>query len=487
MTRIADKLIIALLGLGLGLPLLAATEVGEVAYSRGVLTGQIDGEAPRLIARGVPLHNGETLNTGSKGFAIIELEDGTRMTLRPNTTFKIEEVSQQRGSENALMSLIRGGLRAITGSISKRNPNVFRINTSVATIGIRGTEFDARLCESTECQAEEDASGRQGERESRVIGRVALLNGRASAQEDGRQGRELSVGAAIYERDQVQTAPGSFTVIAFNDKSRVTLSPESAFRIEEHEFSAERPEDNNSFMSFLRGGMRLVSGVIGQLNPQAVRVATPTVTIGIRGTGFDLVCQGACVDENAALRNPAKQTLIGQFLDLFVRPVYAQGAVSGMYAKARRGSILLQSRGSTALLPTGRTAFIRNDSSRPQVVADIPPLLRSFQGAPRPDSVDVPADFFSEVAPAAIDPGLYVRVDNGDVAVQGVDGKVVNIGAGEALRAAADTTVRLGIVPAFQKFDRFPKPSRLNSRSEKLMDLLGEQGAETETLECTYR
>jgi hypothetical protein len=485
-TRLTDKLLFTLFALGLSLPAPAATEVGEVAYSRGVLTGQIDGEPPRLIARGVALHNGETLNTGSKGFAIIELEDGTRMTLRPNTTFKIEEVSQERGSENALLSLIRGGLRAITGAISKRNPNAFRINTSVATIGIRGTEFDARLCATTECQAEEDASGRQGERDSRVIGRIALLNGRASAQEDGRPGRELSVGAAVYERDQIQTAERSFTVIAFNDKTRVTLSPQSAFRIEEHEYTPEQPGDNNSFMRFLRGGMRLVSGLIGQLNPQAVRVGTPTVTIGIRGTGFDLVCQGACVDENA-LRDPVGETLIGQFLNLFVRPVYAQAATSGMYAKAWQGSILLHLDGGSALLPTGRTAFVRNSSSRPRVVADIPPLLRNFQGAPRPDRVDVPAEFFSEVEPAAIEPGLYVRVDSGDVAVQGFDGKVVHIGAGEALHAGLDRTERLGIVPAFQKFDRFPKPSRLNNRSETMMDLLGERGAETEALECTVR
>ena len=49
------------------------------------------------------------------------------------------------------------------------------------------------------------------------------------------------------------------------------------------------------------------------------------------------------------------------------------------------------------------------------------------------------------------------------------------------------TTVRLGFVPAFQKFDRFPKPSKFTTRSQKLLDLIGEQGAEKETLECTYR
>ena len=118
MIRIADKLLIVLLGLGLGWPALAATEIGEVAYSRGVLTGQVDGQQPRLIGKGVALYNGETLNTGSKGFAIIELEDGTRMTLRPNTTFKIEDVSQERGSENAL-SLCRS-IASISGVFTAR-------------------------------------------------------------------------------------------------------------------------------------------------------------------------------------------------------------------------------------------------------------------------------------------------------------------------------------------------------------------------------
>ena len=71
---------------------LAAEEVGTVAFSRGVLTGQVDGEPPRLIGKGVPLHNGETLNTGSRAFALITLDDGSKMTLRPNTTIKIENI-----------------------------------------------------------------------------------------------------------------------------------------------------------------------------------------------------------------------------------------------------------------------------------------------------------------------------------------------------------------------------------------------------------
>jgi hypothetical protein len=200
---------------------LAAAEIGTVAYSRGVLTGQVDGEQPRLIAKGVPLHNGETLNTGSRAFALIKLDDGTRMTLRPNTTLKIEDLNTKKGSENALLSLIRGGLRAVTGFIGKARPNAFRINTTVATIGIRGTEFDARLCEDNECQLEEEATGETAKRESRVVGRIALIRGKASAAVDGQESRVLSSGAAVYERDQIQTGIKSFEIGRASCRERV--------------------------------------------------------------------------------------------------------------------------------------------------------------------------------------------------------------------------------------------------------------------------
>jgi hypothetical protein len=472
--------------MGLGCAVQAAVEVGEVTYSHGLLTGQIDGEDPRIIGKGVALHNGETLNTGDRAFAVIELDDGTRMTLRPNTTFKIEDVDLRQGNENALLSLIRGGLRALTGAISKARANVFRINTTVATIGIRGTEFDLRLCESDECQAEEDAAGQAATRESRVVARVALLRGSVSAREDGRQSRVLGVGAAVYERDQIETGRGSFAVIAFNDQSRVTLSPDSAMRIEEHEFKPQQPDENNAFMRFLRGGMRLVTGLVGQLNPRSFRVGTPTATIGIRGTGFDLVCQGACVDENALL-DPAGDTLIARLFNLLLRPAYAQTPPSGMYAKAWQGSILLYLSGETRLLQNGRSAFLRNNFSTPQPVADIPPQLRNFQGAPRPDRIDVPADFFKEVGATEIEPGLYVKVDDGDVSVQGADGNTLHVGAGETVRAGRLAAVRLAFVPAFQKLEVYPSPAQVTRRMQMRMDLFGAEGADEEAMECTVR
>jgi len=468
----------------------AAEEVGKVAYSRGVLTGQVDGQQPRIIARGVPLHNGETINTGSRGFALITLDDGSRMTLRPNTTFKIDNLNTKKGSENALFSLVRGGLRALTGLISKASPDAFRINTSVATIGIRGTEFDARLCEDLECQQEEQDSGKSAARESRVVGRIALLRGKASAAVDGEEARVLSNGAAVYERDQIQTGIKSFAVVAFNDETRATLSPQTSIRIEEHEFKPDQADENNSFLSFLQGGLRMVTGAIGRLNSKAFRVSTPTATIGIRGTGFDLVCEGACVSTNAAA-DPAADSLLGKFLQLLIKPAYALGDGNGMYAKVWSGSIELQlgGQGSNKLmvLTNGRTAYLRNNFSKPLLVTDIPARLRAMGGAPRPDRVPMPEDAFSEVDPGSIEPGLYVNVRKGDVAVKGKDGKTINIGAGEAVLAGFVRAERLSFVPAFQKYDKIPNPARITVQAEKLLDLFGAEGVDKEGMECTVQ
>jgi hypothetical protein len=462
---------------------MAATEVGEVVYSRGVLTGQVGNDAPQILGKGWPLHNGETLNTGASGFAVIKIEDGSRMTLRPNTTFKIEDVNTSKGNESAFMSLIRGGFRAITGFISKSRPNAFRVNTRVATIGIRGTEFDARLCEGSECDEENRALNKTSENESRVIGRIALIQGKASALGGDHKSRPLTTGAAVYQLDQIQTGIKSFAVIAFNDKSRVTMSPATVFKIEEHHYKPEAPAENNAFLRFIRGGLRLITGAIGRLNQKSYRVGTPTATIGIRGTGFDLACEGDCV-ENAALRDPVSDTVVSQLLQYFLKPAYALSG-NGMYARVWSGAIEFQFEGGSMLLENGKAAFLKNGFSKPVVIPDFPVHLRSMGNAPRPDRVTIKDGLFSGVDSQDIKPGLYVNVRDGDVEVKGANGQVVNLGRGEAgLAGLNGKPVRLNFVPSFQKFDKIPEPSKLSPKMQKMIKLFGVDGSEKQEFEC---
>ena len=45
------------------------------------------------------------------------------MSVRPNSSFSVEEYAHGAGKESAIMRLFRGGIRAVTGLISKRNPD----------------------------------------------------------------------------------------------------------------------------------------------------------------------------------------------------------------------------------------------------------------------------------------------------------------------------------------------------------------------------
>jgi len=50
-------------------------------------------------------------------------------------------------NDSFLYSLVRGGLRAVTGLVGKRgDPEAYKLGTETATIGIRGTSFGADDC-----------------------------------------------------------------------------------------------------------------------------------------------------------------------------------------------------------------------------------------------------------------------------------------------------------------------------------------------------
>ncbi|MEM7196627.1 MAG: FecR family protein, partial [Pseudomonadota bacterium] len=89
-----------------------------------------------------------------KSFIVIKMEDNTKITLRPESSMVISEFQDDKDNESAELSLLKGGLRTVTGLIGKNKPDAVKLKTKVATIGIRGTDFIARLC-GGDCLEEE--------------------------------------------------------------------------------------------------------------------------------------------------------------------------------------------------------------------------------------------------------------------------------------------------------------------------------------------
>src|SRR5512140_2070756 len=99
----------------------------------------------RALVKGAEINEGDKIVTAAGASAQLKMVDGGFIAVRPNTnmTFDTYHYSgKQDGSENAVVSLLQGGFRTITGLIGHTNKQNYLIKTETATIGIRGTDHE---------------------------------------------------------------------------------------------------------------------------------------------------------------------------------------------------------------------------------------------------------------------------------------------------------------------------------------------------------
>lgn len=124
------------------------------------------GEERTILTRGSAIKEGDVVTTEKGSYAQIKFSDGAVMTLKPSTQIAIKEhrfSEQDPDKDSSTFSLLKGGLRTVSGLIGKRgNRDAYKLNTATATIGIRGTVFDVDDCVSSTCQKGEKAELEEG-------------------------------------------------------------------------------------------------------------------------------------------------------------------------------------------------------------------------------------------------------------------------------------------------------------------------------------
>ena len=413
----------------------AAQTIGEVEFARGVGFAQSDGQGPRTLGKGLPLRQGDRVTTAEGASAIVRLQDGTRMTVRPNSEMVIQQYkfSESAPDNSMVMQLLRGGFRAITGLISKNSPDAAKVVTRTATLGIRGTDFDARIC-AAECKTEstniaEKANTNNVQASAKLVSALGEIN----AVDSAGVRRRVVPGGSVYPGDVVETGSSASAVLAFRDDSRLTLGPITRFRVDSFVFDANNPKDGRFLVSLLRGSLRALTGLIGKANTRNVGFATPTATVGIRGTGLDLDC--------------------------------ASDAGCSLFTWL--GSIEVTQNGQSALqvLQAGQGLFVGPNSIRPLNGSTLLDL-------PRPDGVAVDTkQLFSADSVDDGQEGLFVFVRDGHIEVA-TGRQTLHLGRGETGFAGVDgSTLRPLLTPLFLEFDRTPMP---NSKNPMLSTVLGE-------------
>ena len=271
--------------MALGQPIYASVpaEVGSAQMIRGTVTAQLQEQDARTLEKTSPIFETDMIKTGAKSFAVIKLKDGTRITVRPDSELGIKKYKFEEGKEEAEFELVKGGMRALTGLMGKSSPDATKVKTAYATMGIRGTSFDVRLCDA-DCVAEQQQKSGTRELTSLVVGRAVNLNGTVKVVDADGESRIISEGGPVYTGDRVIAEKGASTLLVFRDDTRLALMSGSELVLNDYAFETE--QGNKFDARLIRGDVQVKSGKIADSGPDAFSVQTKTSKIGPEGTTF---------------------------------------------------------------------------------------------------------------------------------------------------------------------------------------------------------
>lgn len=188
-------------------------------------------------------------------------------------------------------------------------------------------------------------------------------------------------GLEVRAGDIVRTAPSSSAQLWLKDGGMIAVRERSEFRLDSYNYNKDGNAANQTQVATLvKGGARILTGAIAKSNPGGIQVNTRVATIGIRGTGFDLIdCIDQCIENDGSI---AKEGLYGA--------VY-EGAL--IISNDRGRDDLLKS--EIFYVATRESAVLRLPT-QPSFLAE-PPVVdgtgKSTEGTEPPNvAADVPSD-----------------------------------------------------------------------------------------------
>ena len=120
--------------------------IGNIMALKGTAKIQKKNNSMIAATSGMQIEQGDKIITENKTRAQIILKDDTIITIGENSTFQFDNFFFDGTKKSTVsMSTSRGFFRSVTGKIGKLAPERFKVKTSSATIGIRGTDFSVRL------------------------------------------------------------------------------------------------------------------------------------------------------------------------------------------------------------------------------------------------------------------------------------------------------------------------------------------------------
>lgn len=124
------------------------------------------------------------------------------------------------------------------------------------------------------------------------IGTVSDTKGTACSIERAKQTLPGNKGASIESMDTYVTG-GCVSNITFKDDTKVKITENSRLMIDDFVFDPKKSDAGKLALKVGMGTVRYASGQIAKNNPQKVDIKTPTASIAVRGTDFNMTVDEA--------------------------------------------------------------------------------------------------------------------------------------------------------------------------------------------------
>jgi hypothetical protein len=141
----------------------AAADVGRVLLAAGDATAVRGNQTVRLTF-GTTIQDKDVLRTGAASNLQVRFVDESIVSMKESSELRIDEFQfsgTEDGSERAFFRLLKGGLRTVTGLIGRANHKNYQMSTTTASIGIRGTDYSATLCQG-DCRNSDGTLAKDG-------------------------------------------------------------------------------------------------------------------------------------------------------------------------------------------------------------------------------------------------------------------------------------------------------------------------------------
>lgn len=135
--------------LGLSAPSVAAAQAGDAAVGRvSLMIGEarvvrLDGSR-EVLRRGAAIQVGDRIETTANGHVHLRFVDNAAVSVRPESVLEVQAYrydAQHPELSEVRLRVDHGTSRSISGAATEVDKGRFRLNTPIAAIGVRGTDF----------------------------------------------------------------------------------------------------------------------------------------------------------------------------------------------------------------------------------------------------------------------------------------------------------------------------------------------------------